>query len=149
MDDAIRRAIVRYFDNDIDFDERHEMYAEDAVLEFPSRANGSWASRVHDLAEAVSGERDVPDPAYHGQRRPVGHRDPGVLQRLRADVRVDILRFRDGKVVRESIYVMEAFGAAAGRAEWSTPFDPLASVAPQDWREGAAFGLEIEAAPVA
>ena len=35
MDHAIRSAIVKYFDNDVDFDERHEMYREDAILEFP------------------------------------------------------------------------------------------------------------------
>ncbi len=150
MDDAIRRAIVRSFDNDIDFDERHEMYAEDAVLEFPQSGE-----RFVGKQSFTVWRKRYPAKVTYRIRRITGGGDLWVTEILVSYdgsapmFGLDILRFRDGKVVRESIYVMEPFEAAAGRAEWSTPFDPLASVAPQDWREGAAFGLELEAAPVA
>jgi hypothetical protein len=37
---------------------------------------------------------------------------------------------------------MEGFEAGAGRAEWATKFDPLASISPAEWKDGTAFGLE-------
>ena len=47
MDDAAkRRALVRQFEEGRDLDETHEMYHDDAVLEFRNRASGSSARRT-------------------------------------------------------------------------------------------------------
>ena len=54
---------------------------------------------------------------------------------------VNILRFRDDRVAIESIYIMDGFDAADWRTPWVTTFDPLASVTPAEWREGAPFGI--------
>jgi hypothetical protein len=146
MDDAIRQAIVKYFDNDADFDERHEMYHEDAVLEFPQSGE-----RFVGKANFMTWRRAYPANVTYRVRRITGGGDLWVTEILVSYdgsppmFGLDVLRVRDGKVIRESIYVMEAFEAAGWRAEWSTPFDPLASVAPQEWRDGVEFGLDLEA----
>ena len=55
---------------------------------------------------------------------------------------VSIIRFRGDRIARESIYVAEPFPASEVRRDWSTPFDPLASVSPSDWQPGVPFGIE-------
>jgi hypothetical protein len=60
---------------------------------------------------------------------------------------LSVVRFRGDRIARESIYVMEGFAAPGWRSDWSTPFDPQASVTPSEWREGAAFGIEAVPAP--
>ena len=59
---------------------------------------------------------------------------------------LNVLKFRGDKIANEYLYVMEGFEAADFRTEWATSFDPLASVSPADWREGVAFGLDLESA---
>ena len=60
---------------------------------------------------------------------------------------VNVLQFRGDRIARESIYVMEGFEAPDWRAPWATRFDPLASVAPVDWHNGAPFGIEASERP--
>ena len=54
---------------------------------------------------------------------------------------VNILTFRGDRIAHEAIYITEGFPAADWRRPWSTPFDPLASVAPDDWRDGEPYGI--------
>lgn len=62
---------------------------------------------------------------------------------------LNVLKVRGDRVAHEYLYVMEGFEAADFRAEYATRFDPLASVAPADYREGVAFGLDLELVPAA
>ena len=55
---------------------------------------------------------------------------------------VSIVRFRGDRIASEAIYVGEAFPPSEVRRGWSTPFDPLASVSPADWRPDVPFGIE-------
>ena len=56
---------------------------------------------------------------------------------------------RGDKVALEIVYGMEPWEAPAWRAPFNTPFDPLASIDPSEFREGTPFGLEAkrDAAP--
>jgi hypothetical protein len=56
-------------------------------------------------------------------------------------VAVCILRFRGDRIAHEALYVMDGFEAPEWRREWATMFDPLASVSPDDRREGVPFGF--------
>jgi hypothetical protein len=44
---------------------------------------------------------------------------------------VNILRFRDDRIVHERLYVMEGFEAAPWRADWAETFDPLGATVPE------------------
>jgi hypothetical protein len=50
--------------------------------------------------------------------------------------------FRGDRVAREIVYVMERWDAPDWRASWNTPFDRLASIGPDEYREGEPFGLD-------
>lgn len=52
------------------------------------------------------------------------------------------MRSHGDRIARESIYAAEGFPPSEARREWSTPFDPLASVGPSDWRPDVPFGIE-------
>ena len=55
-----------------------------------------------------------------------------------------LYEFRDDRVAREVVYVMEGWDAPDWRSSWNTPFDRLASIDPSDFREGEPFGLDAE-----
>ena len=57
---------------------------------------------------------------------------------------VSILCFRGERIARESIYVMDGFEPSPSRSEWASPFDRLASIAPDDWRDGVPFGIDFD-----
>lgn len=58
---------------------------------------------------------------------------------------LNVLHFRGAKIAREYLYLMEGFEAAEWPGPWATRFDPLASTAPSEWREGTAIGIEPDA----
>ena len=146
MDDAaIRRALVDQFAADRDLDETHEIYHDDAVLEFPQSGE-----RFIGKASFLTWRKRYPANVDYRLRRITGHDDLWVVELLVSYNRsppmlgVSIVQFRGDRIARETIYVMEGFPANEGRAEWATPFDPLASVAPSEWREGTTFGIDAE-----
>jgi ketosteroid isomerase-like protein len=128
--ESVRATLQRYIDlTGTDKDAAHEMYAEDAVLEFPQsgeRFEGvvnfrEWRriypSRVDFEIDRVRGSGDVwvVDLRY---RYDGGPWKPGI----------DVLEFRDGLVVRETPYSMEPWAAPEWRARWRSapPPDPEA-----------------------
>jgi ketosteroid isomerase-like protein len=128
--ESVRATLQRYFDlTGTDKDAAHEMYADDAVLEFPQsgeRFEGvanfrEWRriypSRVDFEIDRVRGSGDVwvVDLRY---RYDDGPWKPGL----------DVLEFRDGRVVRETPYSMEPWPAPEWRSRWRSapPPDPEA-----------------------
>jgi SnoaL-like domain len=147
MDDTlIRAALVRQFAADRDLDETHDIYHDDAVLEFPQSGE-----RFIGTPSFLTWRKRYPANVDYRLRRITGHGDLWVVELLVSYngsppmFGVSVVQFRGERIARESIYVMEGFKANDGRAEWATPFDPLASVAPSEWGEGTAFGIELGA----
>lgn len=137
MDDAaIRDGLLRHWRFEgIDYDKSHEIYHEDAVLEFPQ-----------------SGERFVGKESFLSWRRKYPAKLDFRIRRISHDgnlwvtenlisydgspwsFTVNILEFRGDKIAHERLYVMEGFEAAPWRAEWAETFDPLEALTPADWR---------------
>ena len=153
-DTTIRAALVRYVaSGGIDRDAAHELYHEDAVLEFPQSGERfigrdtfrEWRERY-------------PSETRFRIRRILGH---GAFWSVELLVSYDgrppmfglgLYEFRGAKVAREVVYVMDGWDAPGWRAAWNTPFDRLASVAPSEIRDGVSFGLDAEreaASPIA
>ena len=143
-DAAIRRALVRYLANEgKDRDTSHEIYAEDAILEFPQSGERFVGKRaIQDWRERY------PSPTRFRIRRISGHGEFWVVELLISYdggpwmFGIGIYRFSGDKLAHEAVYVMDGFEAAEWRAPWATRFDPHASIAPEEWREGTPFGLE-------
>jgi hypothetical protein len=130
MDESgVRAALEHYFECSAtgEHDEAHEIYRDDAVLEFPQsgeRFEGvanfkEWrrqypATKVEFDVRRVRGAGDV-WVAEMGVRYDGG---PGMFG-------VDVLEFAGGLVTRESIYVMDGFPAPEWRSAWrAEPADP-------------------------
>ena len=134
LDSRLRAQLERHWEYaGKDEDISHEIYADDAVLEFPQggeRFEGvenfrEWRSRYpattidFDLRR-VRGEGDVWVVEL------VARYDGGPL-----NYGVDILEFRDGLVARETIYVMDGFEAPEWRSQWwAEPPNPPESQSP-------------------
>ena len=144
MDEAtVRAALMRHWAYEgVDFEISHEIYHDDAVLEFPQsgerfvgRSNfQTWRQRypakVKFRIRRISGLANLWVTEY------LISYDDGPWMFV-----VNILTFRGDRVAHEAIYIMEGFDAAEWRKPWATPFDPLESVAPEEWREGEPFGI--------
>jgi hypothetical protein len=149
MDDAaIRQALVRQFEDGRDLDETHEIYHDDAVLEFPQSGE-----RFVGKENFLTWRKRYPAAVDYRIRRITGHGELWVVELLVSYnggppmFGVGVMQFRGDKIARESVYAMEGFDAAPWRSEWATRFDPLASVSPADWQDGAAFGIDAVATP--
>ena len=146
MDDAaIRKELVRQFEEGRDLDEAHELYHDDAVLEFPQSGE-----RFIGKENFLTWRRMYPAKVDYRLRRIIGHGDLWVTEILVSYdgsppmFGLSLVQFRGYMIARETIYVMEGFEAAAWRTDWVTPFDPSASVSPSEWLEGEPFGLDLE-----
>ena len=144
MDDAaIRAALVRQFEDGRDLDATHELYHDDAVLEFPQSGE-----RFVGKESFLTWRRMYPAKVDYRLRRLTGHGGLWVIELLVSYggappmFGVSILQFQGDKIARESIYAMEGFEPAGWRTEWATPFDRLASVSPAEWQDGQLFGID-------
>ena len=144
MDEAaIRKALVRHWrfvgrDEDV----VHEIYHDDAVLDFPQSGE-----RFVGKPNFLTWRKQYPAKLDFKIRRINGSGDLWVTENLISYdggpwmFTVNILRFRGDRVAHESIYIMEGFDAAEWRNAWVSRFDPLASVSPAEWQEGVPFGI--------
>lgn len=117
---TVQAMLQQHFDfSRSDPDRAHEMYAEDAVLEFPQ-----------------SGERFVGVENFREWRSSYPAKTSFEFQRVRGgddlwvaeltvtydggppNFGVSIVELRDDKIARESIYVTEAFEPPEWRAQW-------------------------------
>jgi ketosteroid isomerase-like protein len=129
VDESVRlEQVRRYFEYaGADVDRAHEIYHDDAVLEFPQSGE-----RFEGVANFREWRRQYPaDVRFRVRRITAG----GDLVVVEVSVSYDggpwtygvqLLEFRDDKVVRERIYGAEAWEAPEWRAPWraDTPADP-------------------------
>jgi ketosteroid isomerase-like protein len=119
-DQEIRHALDRHWaasDAD-DFEEEHQIYRDDAVLEYPQSG------------ERISGRRNIqasrtaqPNKKRFAVRRIVGSGDLWVTEYVltydgNPSYTVSIMEFRDGKVVRETQYFGDPFSPGSSRSQW-------------------------------
>ena len=110
-----------------DVDRGHELDHDDAVLEFPQSGE-----RFEDVASFTEWRRQYPAEVRYRVRRITAREDLAVVEVSASDnggpwqFGVQLLEFRDDKVVRERIYVTEGWEAPEWRARWrsDTPADP-------------------------
>ena len=126
MDEATVRAMIKdHFDTGTDdFVRSSEIYADDAVLEFPQ-----GGERIRGKANIIAFRSAYPARLGFDMRRTIGRQDLWVNEYIiRYDDEkplnvVGIMEFRDGKVVRERIYFGEPWEPPAWRAQWVEPME--------------------------
>jgi ketosteroid isomerase-like protein len=101
-----------------DFEAEHQIYREDAVLEYPQSG------------ECIRGRRNIqssraaqPNQKRFAIRRIIGAGNLWVIEYVltydgRPSFTVSIMEFRDGKVARETQYFADPFEPGPSRAQW-------------------------------
>ena len=124
-ENAVRAAIKDHFDASTDDVVRaSEIYADDAVLEFPQ-----GKERIRGKADIIAFRSAYPARVTFEMHRTIGRLDLWVNEyTIRYDDTkplnvVGIMEFRDDKVVRERIYFGEPWDPPAWRAQWVEPID--------------------------
>jgi hypothetical protein len=125
VDDRVREAVLRYLQVTGDDPELgHEIFTEDAVLEFPQSGETFVGKR-----NFLEWRKRYPAAVTLDVRRLLGRGDLWVAE---VEVRYDggepmygvsILEFRDGRAVRETIYGGPPWEAPEWRAPWRHPVD--------------------------
>ena len=119
-ENEIREALNRHWaaSDANDFEVEHDIYREDAVLEYPQSG------------ERIRGRRNIqasrvaqPNSKRFRVRRIVGAVDVWVTEFIlaydgRPSYSVSVMEFVDGKVVRETQYFADPFAPGASRAPW-------------------------------
>ena len=121
MDETIARAMIKdHFDTGTDdFVRSSEIYAVDAVLEFPQ-----GKERIRGKADILAFRSAYPARIGFDMHRTTGCHDLWINEyTIDYDGEkpfnvVGIMEFRDGKVVRERIYFGEPWEPPAWRAQW-------------------------------
>lgn len=127
-DDDLLQALRYHWDNSgRDEDAAHEIYHDDAVLEFPQ--SGERFEGVENFREW---RRRYPAALRFHTRRVTHREDLVVVENLISYdgapwmYTVSLLEFSGDKVARERIYIMDGWEAPEWRAPWraATPADP-------------------------
>jgi hypothetical protein len=122
MDDRkIRAALDRHWaasDAD-DFEREHEIYREDAVLDYPQSGE-----RIRGRRNIQSSRAAQPNRKRFTVRRIVGKDDLWVTEYVltydgQPSYTVSIMEFLDGKVARETQYFSDPFEPGPSRAQWA------------------------------
>ena len=121
MDDrAIRAALDRHWaaSDANDFDAEHDIYQEDAILEYPQSGE-----RIRGRRHIQSSRTAQPNRKHFAVRRIIGTDNLWVTEYVltyngRPSFTVSIMEFLDGKVVRETQYFGEPFEPGPSRAQW-------------------------------
>ena len=121
MDDrTLRLALERHWDasDASDFKVEHEIYREDAVLDYPQSG------------ERIRGRRNIqesrtvqPSKKHFTVRRIIGGGDLWVTEFILTydgvpSYSVSIMEFKEGKVARETQYFGDAFEPGPSRTQW-------------------------------
>ena len=121
MDDrTVRAALERHWDasDANDFNVEHEIYREDAVLDYPQ--SGERIRGRHNIQESRFAQ---PNKKRFTVRRIIGSGDLWVTEFVltydgRPSYTVSIMEFKDGKVAHETQYFSDAFEPGPSRAQW-------------------------------
>ena len=119
-DREIRAALDRHWaaSDANDFEEEHQIYLEDAVLEYPQSGE-----RIRGRRKIQASRTAQPNQKRFNVRRIVGANGLWVTEFVltydgRPSYTVSIMEFRDGKVARETQYFGDPFEPGASRAQW-------------------------------
>lgn len=119
-DQEIRHALDRHWaaSDAYDFEEEHQIYRDDAVLEYPQ--SGERISGRHNIQASRKAQ---PNKKRFAVRRIVGSGDLWVTEYVltyddKPSYTVSIMEFREGKVVRETQYFGDPFAPGASRSRW-------------------------------
>ena len=119
-EDEIREALNRHWaaSDANDFDVEHDIYQEDAVLEYPQ--SGERIRGRHNIQASRVAQQNT---KRFTVRRIVGSRNLWVTEFIltydgRPSYSVSIMEFRDGKVARETQYFGDPFEPGPSRAQW-------------------------------
>jgi hypothetical protein len=117
---TVRAAVQRYWEYAaIDQDIAHEIYHDDAILEFPQSQE-----RFEGKANFMAWRNIYPAKVEPNIKRVRGQGNFWVVElSIRYDGGVwnygcSMLEFRDGKIARETIYFAEGWEAPEWRAPW-------------------------------
>jgi hypothetical protein len=119
-DQEVRAALERHWaasDAD-DFDTEHDIYLDDAVLEYPQSGERIRSRRYIQLSRA-----NQPSNKRFAVRRILGGGDLWITEYIltyddKPSFTVSIMEFSGGKVARETQYFSDPFEAAAWRTQW-------------------------------
>ncbi len=122
MDDGeIRAALDRHWaaSDASDFAAEHEIYREDAVLDYPQSGE-----RLSGRQNIQSSRTAQPNRKRFAVRRIVGAGELWVTEFVltydgRPSYTVSIMELRDGKVAHETRYFCDPFVPGPSRAQWS------------------------------
>jgi hypothetical protein len=119
-DRKIRAALDRHWaaSDANDFEAEHEIYHDDAVLEYPQSGE-----RIHGRRNIQASRFAQPNTKRFVVRRILGAADLWVTEFVLTydgfpAYTVSIMEFRDGKVARETQYFGDPFEPGASRAQW-------------------------------
>ncbi|MDQ0394929.1 nuclear transport factor 2 family protein [Labrys monachus] len=119
-ENGIRAALDRHWatsdTNDVDVE--HEIYREDAVLEYPQ--SGERIRGRHNIQASRVAQ---PSAKRFTVRRIVGAKDLWITEFIltydgRPSYCVSVMEFVDGKVARETQYFADPFEPGPSRAQW-------------------------------
>ena len=121
MDDrTARAALKRHWDasDASDFKVEHEIYREDAVLDYPQ--SGERIRGRHNIQQSRFVQ---PNKKRFTVRRIIGSGDLWITEYVltydgQPSFTVSIMEFEDGKVARETQYFGDAFEPGPSRAQW-------------------------------
>ena len=119
-DHDIRAALDRHWaaSDANDFEAEHQIYGEDAVLEYPQSGE-----RIRGRLKIQSSRAAQPNRKRFTVRRIIGSGDLWVTEYVlsydgRPSYTVSIMEFLDGNVARETQYFGDPFEPGRSRARW-------------------------------
>ncbi|MDB5740500.1 MAG: hypothetical protein JWP16_1540 [Alphaproteobacteria bacterium] len=119
-DCEIRAALDRHWaaSEAEDFAVEHEIYREDAVLEYPQSGERIRGRRGIEASRSAQ-----PNKKHFEVRRIVGAANLWVTEFIltydgKPSYAVSIMEWEDGKVIRETQYFSDAFEPGPSRAQW-------------------------------
>jgi hypothetical protein len=118
--DKLREALARHWaaSDANDFEAEHEIYREDAVLEYPQSGE-----RIRGRRNIQASRTAQPNQKRFTVRRIVGAAQLWVTEFIltydgQPSYTVSIMEFEDGKVARETQYFGDPFEPGPSRAQW-------------------------------
>jgi hypothetical protein len=119
-DQEIRAALDRHWrsSDSGDFEAEHDIYLEDAVLEYPQSGE-----RIRGRSNIQLSRTNQPNRKRFAVRRIVGRADLWITEYVltydgRPSHTVSIMEFSGDKVSRETQYFADPFEPSASRAQW-------------------------------
>ena len=118
--EEIRAALDRHWapSDANDFEAEHDIYSDDAVLDYPQSGE-----RIRGRRNIQSSRAAQPNRKRFAVRRIVGAGDLWVTEYVlsydgRPSFTVSIMEFRGGEVVHETQYFADPFAAPEWRSQW-------------------------------